>query len=402
METAIPQHLLNDPDIAEAEAILRTCVHCGFCTATCPTYQLLGNELDSPRGRIYLIKEMLEGHAATERTRLHLDRCLTCRSCETTCPSGVQYGHLIDIGRQQIEKRSTRPWRQRVLRRLLLMVLPHPRRYAGALALARIARPVLPVFLRRKIPVRQPAGSRPANRHSRRMLLLEGCVQPASTPTTNNAAARVLDRFGISLISTAAAGCCGALQQHLSEAEAAREAMRRNIDAWWPLLAQGAEAIVVTASGCSQMIKDYGHLLRHDPKYAAKAQRISTLARDLSEVVQELDLEKLQTAGKGMRIAYHSSCTLQHGQKLSGTVEAILQRCGYTLCAVPDSHLCCGAAGTYMLTQPELSQRLRDNKLAALQQEQPELIASANIGCQLHLASGTALPVRHWIELLDV
>lgn len=401
METAIPKHLLDDPDIAEAEAILRTCVHCGFCTATCPTYQLLGNELDSPRGRIYLIKDMLEGHAATERTRLHLDRCLTCRSCETTCPSGVQYGHLIDIGRQQIEKRNTRPLQQRLLRRALLMLLPHPRRYAGALALARIAKPLLPSFLRRKIPARQQAADRPTPRHSRNMLLLEGCVQPASTPVTNTAAARVLDRFGISLVSVPGVGCCGALHQHLSQAEAARDLIRRNIDAWWPHIEQGAEAIVIAASGCSQMVKEYGHLLRHDSGYAARAERISALARDLSEVIRELDLEKLQAVGKGVRVAYHSSCTLQHGQKLSGTVEDILRRCGYTLTAVPDSHLCCGAAGTYMLTQPELSQRLLDNKLAALQQEQPELIASANIGCQLHLASGTDLPVRHWIELLD-
>ena len=401
METAIPKHLLDDPDIAEAESILRSCVHCGFCTATCPTYQLLGNELDSPRGRIYLIKEMLEGQAATERTRLHLDRCLTCRSCETTCPSGVQYGHLIDIGRQEIEKRSTRPLRQRLLRRLLLVLLPHPRRYAGALALARIAKPLLPAFLQRKIPARQQAADRPAPRHGRKMLLLEGCVQPASTPVTNTAAARVLDRFGISLVSIPGVGCCGALQQHLSQVEAARDAIRRNIDAWWPHIEQGAEAIVVSASGCSQMVKEYGHLLRHDPDYATRAERVSALARDLSEVVRELDLEKLQTAGKGVRVAYHSSCTLQHGQKLGGTVEDILRRCGYTLCAVPDSHLCCGAAGTYMLTQPELSQRLLDNKLGALQQEQPDLIASANIGCQLHLTSGTELPVKHWIELLD-
>lgn len=401
METAIPPQLLNDPDIAEAESILRTCVHCGFCTATCPTYQLLGNELDSPRGRIYLIKEMLEGHAATERTRLHLDRCLTCRSCETTCPSGVQYGHLIDIGRQEIEKRSVRPLPQRLLRRLLLMVLPHPRRYAAALSLGRIARPLLPAFLRRKIPARHRAGDRPLPRHQRRMLLLEGCVQPASAPNTNTAAVRVLDGFGISLVSVPGAGCCGALHQHLSEAEAARETMRRNIDAWWPLLEQGAEAIVITASGCGQMVKEYGHLLRHDPDYAAKAERISALTRDLSEVVRELDLGTLQAPGKNVRVAYHSSCTLQHGQKLSGTVEDILRRCGYTLCTVPDSHLCCGAAGTYVLTQPELSQRLLDNKLTALQQEQPDLIASANIGCQLHLASGTDLPVRHWIELLD-
>jgi glycolate oxidase iron-sulfur subunit len=260
---------------------------------------------------------------------------------------------------------------------------------------------LLPSFLRRRIPARRPAGVRPPPRHQRRMLLLEGCVQPASTPNTNAAATRVLDRFGLSLVSAPGAGCCGALHQHLSQADAARAAMRRNIDAWWPMIEQGAEAIVITASGCSQMVKEYGHLLRHDPDYAAKAEPISALTRDLSEVIREQELEKLHLPGQGVRVAYHSSCTLQHGQKLGGMVEDILQRCGYTLCAVPDSHLCCGAAGTYMLTQPELSQRLLDNKLAALQQEQPDLIASANIGCQMHLASGTALPVKHWIELLD-
>ena len=401
METAIPQHLLTNPDIAEAEAILRSCVHCGFCTATCPTYQLLGNELDSPRGRIYLIKDMIEGHAATARTRLHLDRCLTCRSCETTCPSGVQYGRLIDIGRQEIERRTSRPLRERLLRRLLLAVLPHPRLYAHALGMARIARPFLPAFLREMIPLRRAAGSLPLPVHSRKMLLLEGCVQPASVPATNAAAARVLDKFGISLISVPGADCCGALHQHLSEAEAARAVMRRNIDAWWPFVEQGAEAIVITASGCSQMVKEYGHLLRHDRDYAAKAAHIAVLTRDLSEVVQAQNLDRLNSTGRGMRVAYHSSCTLQHGQKLGGTVEGILRRCGYTLTSVADSHLCCGAAGTYMLTQPELSRRLLGNKLAALQQEGPDVIASANIGCQLQLASKAGVPVKHWIELLD-
>ena len=401
METAIPQHLLNDPNILEAEAILRTCVHCGFCTATCPTYQLLGNELDSPRGRIYLIKDMLEGHEATSRTRLHLDRCLTCRSCETTCPSGVQYGRLIDIGRQEIEKRTMRPWKERMFRRALLAVLPYPRRYAYALGLARIAKPFLPAFLRSRIPEKQSASSLPSSLHSRKMLLLEGCVQPASTPNTNAAAARVLDRLGISLVSIP--GCCGALHQHLSAAEGAKEIMRRNIDAWWPMIEKGVEAIVISASGCSQMIKEYGHLLRNDPLYATKAEKISALSRDLSEAVLEQDLSRFGSIGKGRRIAYHSSCTLQHGQKLGGTVEEILRRCGYLLTSVSDSHLCCGAAGTYMLTQPGLSRRLLENKLCSLENnEEPEAIATANIGCQLHLASESRLPVSHWVELLDL
>ncbi len=399
METAIPHHRLKDPEIAEAEAILRSCVHCGFCTATCPTYQLLGNELDSPRGRIYLIKEMLEGHEATSRTRLHLDRCLTCRSCETTCPSGVQYGRLIDIGRQEIEKRVVRSWRERIFRQALLFVLPYPRRYAGALAIARMARPFLPAWLKNRIPEKGLSADIPSSSRSRRMLILEGCVQPATTPDTNASAARVLDKLGIGLHSVS--GCCGALHQHLAESERAREIMRRNIDSWWPMLEEGIEAIVVSASGCSQMVKEYAHLLRNDPLYAERAERVSNLTKDLSEVLSEQNLESFGSVGQGRRIAYHSSCTLQHGQKLGGTVEGILRRCGYRLTTVADSHLCCGAAGTYMLTQPELSNRLLENKLAALEQDEPEMIATANIGCQLHLASGSRFPVKHWIELLD-
>ncbi|HQT27171.1 MAG TPA: glycolate oxidase subunit GlcF, partial [Burkholderiales bacterium] len=346
------------------------------------------------------IKEMLEGHEATSRTRLHLDRCLTCRSCETTCPSGVQYGRLIDIGRQEIEKRSVRPWHERLFRRTLLSILPHPRRYAYALGLARIARPFLPAFLKDRIPGKEPVSSLPSSSHSRKMLLLEGCVQPASAPNTNAAAARVLDRLGISVLSVP--GCCGALHQHLSEAEGARAIMRRNIDAWWPMIEAGIEAVVISASGCSQMVKEYGHLLRGDPAYAEKADRVSGLARDLSEVIRDEDLESFGSAGKGMRIAYHSSCTLQHGQKLGGTVEEILRRCGYTLTIVADGHLCCGAAGTYVLTQPALSRKLLENKLVTLEEEGPEMIATANIGCQLHLASRSRVPVRHWVELLDL
>lgn len=401
MQTNLVSTHLSASDFAAADAILRSCVHCGFCTATCPTYQLLGDELDSPRGRIYLIKGLLEGQEVTARTRLHLDRCLTCRSCETTCPSGVQYGHLLDIGRQHVERRVPRPLAARLLRRLLLAVLPFPRRYALALGLARLTRPVLPRALRGKIPARQPASPRPAPRHARTVLLHEGCVQRVSTPATNAATARVLDRLGISVVSLSQSDCCGALHQHLSRADSARGVMQANIDAWWPLIEQGAEAIVITASGCSQMVKEYGYLLRDDPDYAHKARRISELARDLSEVIAAQDLGTLASIGGGKRIAYHSSCTLQHGQKLGGTVERILERCGYTLGSVADSHLCCGAAGTYMLTQPELSGQLRDNKLKALQQGQPELIASANVGCQLHLASAASVPVKHWIELLD-
>lgn len=400
MQTKLSDTALLNPDIAAANAILRSCVHCGFCTATCPTYQILGDELDSPRGRIYLIKEMLEGNPVGAKTRLHLDRCLTCRSCETTCPSGVQYGHLIDIGKQEIDRRAPRPWWQRLMHRGLIAVLAQPKRFAALLACGQLLRALLPAALRRKIPPQAAALARPRRRHARTMLVLEGCVQSVSAPNTNAAAAQVLDTLGISLISAAQAGCCGALQQHLADSDGAKTAMRRNIDAWWPLIEGGAEAIVMTASGCGVMVKDYGHALRHDPDYADKAARISALTRDLCEVLHDADLSAYAQTGQQQRVAYHASCTLQHGQQISGMVENILQRCGYQLTAVADSHLCCGAAGTYTLLQAKLSQQLLDNKLAALQHRQPQIIASANIGCQLHLQSRAQVPVKHWIELL--
>ncbi len=406
MQTAIPAELLNNPDIAEADTILRACVHCGFCTATCPTYQLLGSELDGPRGRIYLIKEMLEANQASSKTRLHLDRCLTCRSCETTCPSGVRYGRLIDIGREFVEQKAPRSLAEKLLRKTMLTVIPYTSRMSVALTLARVFRPLLPSQLQKKIPAKQIATATPTSSHARRMLVLKGCVQPLGTPNTNAAAARVLDRLGISLVSAQGAGCCGALNQHLSDSEGARAMMRRNIDAWWPHIEAGAEAVVMTASGCGLMVKDYGHALKDDAAYAAKAARIAALTRDLSEILRDEflgreDMDAFAQIGQGRRVAYHSSCTLQHGQKLGGTVEAILKRCGYQLTPVADSHLCCGAAGTYTLTQPTLSRQLLDNKLAALQQGKPELIASANVGCQMHLAGASEVPVRHWIELLE-
>ncbi len=402
MQTAIIHQPNDSTDITEAEKILRSCVHCGFCNATCPTYQLLGNELDGPRGRIYLIKEMLEGSPVTNKTRLHLDRCLTCRACETTCPSGVQYGRLIDIGRNEIEKRTSRPLWERLLRRTLLAVFPNTERMRIALILGNLARPLLPGSLRRKVPRLRQAQPRIQTQHQRRMLVLEGCVQPLTAPATNAAAARVLDKLGISLLSASDAGCCGAMHQHLSAPEAAREKMRRNIDAWWPYIADGIEAIVMTASGCGVMVKDYGHALQDDPAYAARATRISSMTKDLSEILRDEDLSKLADIGKGKRVACQSSCTLQHGQKLGGVVEKILQQCGYTLTPVADSHICCGAAGTYTLLQPVLSQQLLQNKLAALQQGEPEVIVTSNIGCQLHMESASKLPVRHWIELLCV
>jgi glycolate oxidase iron-sulfur subunit len=401
MQTAISTELLSNPDIAEADGILRACVHCGFCTATCPTYQLLGSELDSPRGRIYLIKEMLESGQATDKTRLHLDRCLTCRSCETTCPSGVRYGRLIDIGREMVEEKAPRSLAEKLLRKAMLTIIPYTARMSAALSLARVFRPLLPAQLQKKIPAKQFISARPTASHARRMLVLEGCVQPLGTPNTNAAAARVLDQLGISLVSAEGAGCCGALNQHLSDSAGARAMMRRNIDAWWPHVESGAEAIVMTASGCGLMVKDYGNALKADAAYAGKAACISALTRDLGEILNNENLDAFAHVGRGTRVAYHSSCTLQHGQKLGGTVETILRRCGYDLTPVADSHLCCGAAGTYTLLQARLSQQLLENKLAALHGGKPDVIASANVGCQMHLASASDVPVKHWIELLE-
>ena len=406
MQTSISPALLNNPGVAEVDTILRSCVHCGFCNATCPTYQLLGSELDGPRGRIYLIKEMFETGQAGNNTRMHLDRCLTCRSCETTCPSGVRYGRLVDIGRETVEHLAPRSFAEKLLRMAMLAVIPYTARMSAALTLARLLRPLLPRQLQNKIPDKQIASPTPAVTHARRMLVLDGCVQPLGTPNTNAAAARVFDRLGISLVSVQGAGCCGALNQHLSDPEGAKTMMRRNIDAWWPHVESGVEAIVMTASGCGLMVKEYAESLKNDAAYADKAARISALARDASEIVAgELsnrdNLGAFEHFGRGMRVAYQSSCTLQHGQKLGGTVEALLRRCGYELTPVADSHLCCGAAGSYTLLQPELSGQLLENKLAALQRGNPEVIASANVGCQMHLASASNVPVMHWIELLD-
>lgn len=405
MQTRLSTEFLATPEGREADGILRKCVHCGFCTATCPTYQLLGDELDGPRGRIYLIKEMLEGATPSRATQLHLDRCLTCRSCETTCPSGVSYARLLDIGRHRIERVVPRTLRERLLRRAILTVVPHRSRFAGLMALGRAVRWLVPRSLRRSIPRSRPSGDWPAPRHARRMLVLTGCVQPAAAAGINAAAARVLDRLGISLVA-AADECCGALAHHLSAQERCRRQMRHNIDAWWPEIETGAEALVVTASGCGAMIRDYGHLLRDDPAYARKAARISELFRDISQVLAQeieragagLDLTPRRHAGP--RVAFHSPCTLQHGLQIRGVIERLLERAGCTLTAVADGHLCCGSAGSYSLLQPAISQQLKVSKLAALEAGAPEVLATANIGCLLHLASGTDRPVRHWIELV--
>jgi glycolate oxidase iron-sulfur subunit len=401
MQTNLSERARSLPRAEEADEILRSCVHCGFCNATCPTYQLLGNELDGPRGRIYLIKQLLEGEPATEKTQQHLDRCLTCRNCETTCPSGVRYHALLDIGRAELEQRLERPMRERVLRRGLQHVVPRTNVFGALLAAGRAVRPLLPSALSEKIPAAQtPAKPRPAVRHTRRMLMLEGCVQPSLSPNTNAAAARVLDHLGISIVHVPQAGCCGSTEYHLNAQQAGLERARRNIDAWWPAVEAGIEAIVQTASGCGAFVKEYGELLRDDPRYAAKAQRISELTRDLVEVLADEDLDGLQIKGQ-QRLAFHCPCTLQHAQKLGGSVERVLQRFGFSLTAVPDGHLCCGSAGTYSITQPELSKRLRDNKLAALESGQPDVIATANIGCQTHLGGAARTPVRHWIEIVE-
>lgn len=401
MQTNLSEQAKRLPRAEEAERILRSCVHCGFCNATCPTYQLLGDELDGPRGRIYLIKQMLEGGEVTAKTQQHLDRCLTCRNCETTCPSGVQYHNLLDIGREVVEQAVPRPLNERLLRQGLRAVVPRPALFKALTQTGLALRPLLPTALKAKLPREvRPAKSRPTTQHTRRVLMLEGCVQPGLSPNTNAATARVLDRLGISVTPIREAGCCGAVDYHLNAQEAGLQRARQNIDAWWPAIETGIEAIVQTASGCGAFVKDYGHLLAGDSAYAAKAARVSTLARDLVEVLQGENLEKLQVRAE-QRLAFHCPCTLQHAQKLGGAVEGVLTRLGFGLTAVPDGHLCCGSAGTYSLTQPELSRQLRDNKLNALESGKPDAIVTANIGCQTHLDGAGRTPVRHWIEIVE-
>lgn len=402
MQTALADFIRETPEGREADSILRACVHCGFCTATCPTYQLLGDELDSPRGRIYQIKQVLEGATATARIQQHLDRCLTCRSCETTCPSGVQYGRLLEIGRQVVDRQVARRGQEKWMRRALLTMVPYRRRFGMALQLGRLARPLLPRKLKAKVP---PAGKRlgswPGSRHSRRVLLLTGCVQPVMAPEIDLALARVLDRIGLSVVLTET-GCCGALPQHLSELDRARQMARHNIDAWWPEVEAGAEAILVTASGCGVTVREYGDLLAGDPGYREKAARIAGLARDPVEILEKEDLATLGRPGADAGpVAFHTPCTLQHGLRLGGRVEAVMRTLGFELVPVADGHLCCGSAGSYSLLQPGLSTRLKHNKLRALTAPGPTQIATANIGCLHHLRDGSPVPVRHWLELVD-
>ncbi|GGI55429.1 glycolate oxidase subunit GlcF [Oxalicibacterium solurbis] len=403
MQTNLADFIKDTREGSEADAILRKCVHCGFCTATCPTYQLLGDELDGPRGRIYLIKQVLEGKEPTAKTQLHLDRCLTCRNCETTCPSGVQYGRLVDIGRKVVSERVEYTFGEKLKRTALKELLPRKWLFAPAMKTGQLFRPLLPKKLKDKVPRAQHAGTWPTAAHARRMLLLDGCVQPAMSPNINAATARVFDALDVQLIVAPKAGCCGAIRYHLNDHEAARDDARRNIDAWWPHVEDGAEAIVMTASGCGVMVKDYGHLLIDDPVYAEKARRITELTKDLSEILPQFEQELAgRLAGKmTQRVAWHPPCTLQHGQQIRGKVEQLLRVAGVDVQLCAESHLCCGSAGTYSVLQPELSYSLRDRKLANLEATGAETIVSANIGCITHLQSGTDKPVRHWIELVD-
>ena len=411
MQTNLADFIKDTPEGLEADAILRSCVHCGFCTATCPTYQVLGDELDGPRGRIYLIKQVLEGTEPTAKTQQHLDRCLTCRNCETTCPSGVQYGQLVDIGRKLVDAQVPRPLGERATRWALKEVLTS-RLFSPAMHLGQAVRGLLPESVRAKVPAPEDAGIWPTRQHARKVLLLAGCVQPSMSPGINYATARVLDAAGIQTLIAPEAGCCGAVKLHLNDPEGALAHMRANIDAWWPHIDSGAadgavdcavEAIVTNASGCGVMVKDYGHQLQHDAQYAAKAARISALSRDLSELLPNITpllQDKLADVPKGV-IAFHPPCTLQHGQQVRGEVEQLLATLGVTVQPVADAHLCCGSAGTYSVLQPVLSTQLRERKLGHLSALAPAVITSANIGCITHLQSGTDTPVRHWVQVLD-
>lgn len=401
MRTQLADFIKHTPEGQEAQEIVGRCVHCGFCTATCPTYQLLGDELDGPRGRIYLIKQVLEGVEPTESTQLHLDRCLTCRACETACPSGVQYGRLLDIGRGLVEEKLARPAGERLVRSALKHGLTS-KLFGPAMRTGQALRSVLPESIRNKVPERRDCASWPQRTHARKMLLPLGCVQPSMCPNIDVATARVLDTLEIEVI-TPAAGCCGAIKHHLNDHDAALVEVRRNIDAWWPHIEAGAEAIVMNASGCGAMVKEYAHLLRHDAAYAEKAARVVAMTRDLAELLpaHAAALSGQLRKGPEERVVFHPPCTLQHGQKIRGVVEPLLEMLGAVVLPLPESHLCCGSAGTYSVLQPELSLQLRDRKLGAIQTQQPDVILSANIGCITHLASAARTPVRHWIEWLD-
>lgn len=402
---AKPSGLLeNTPRGRVAQDLLRSCVHCGFCLPACPTYRVEGNELDSPRGRIYLVKQLVEGGPFGESTLVHLDRCLTCRACETACPSGVQYGRIVDLGRELADERIERPLRDRVMRVAMTEALGRRPVFEFLLRIGQWIRPLLPAVLQAKVPKTGAAGrmQRPSSNHARRVILLEGCVQPGLAPGINAAAARVLDRLGIAAVTAREETCCGALGHHLGRTERALEQARRNVQACTTLLDAGAECVVSTASACGLMVKDYGRLLAHDPSFAEAARRVSEATRDLSEVITAADLARAGLEpGSGTRVAWQSPCTLQHGQRINGQVESLLVAAGFRLTAVAGATLCCGSAGTYSLLQPELSRELRRRKLEGLTADNPEMIATANVGCLTHLAEASPVPVRHWIELVD-
>lgn len=387
----------------EADEILRRCVHCGFCLATCPTYQVLGDERDSPRGRIYMIKQVLEGVEPTQATQQHLDRCLTCRNCETTCPSGVKYGELVDIGRELVEQRVQRPFKQRVVRFGLRHLLTSPV-FEPAMKVGRLFRPLLPAALKAKVPEATVAGTVPdTSGNKRQVIMLAGCVQPAMMPSIDAATIRVLDALGIGTRVIPGSGCCGAINFHLNAQDQALDQMRANIDAWFGLLESGqAEAIVMNASGCGAMVKEYAHHLRNDAAYLQKAQRIVEKTLDISEIIEPRAEELAEKMGPlPDSVAFHPPCTLQHWQGLRQANERLLARLGFALQPFNEAHLCCGSAGTYSVTQPELSQALRERKLANIAQARPSCIVSSNIGCISHLQAGTETPVRHWVEIVD-
>lgn len=401
MHVELHDTLATDTQSRRAAELISACVHCGFCLATCPTYLDRADERDSPRGRIYLIKQLLESGEASEQTRTHLDRCLTCRSCETTCPSGMQYGQLLDIGRGMVEQQAPRAMPQRLFRRLLRKTMSRPKLFGALLRCGQLLRPLLPASIRVQIPSAQTLAPAATGGHPRKMLVLDGCVQSAATPRTNNAAQRVLDRLGITLVYAPAATCCGAVDYHLGAHQDGLDHMRRNIDAWWPHIETGAEAIISSATGCGSMLADYGELLGNDTRYADKARRISGLSRDIAHVLHTEDLSVLRLDTDIGPVAVHTPCSQQHALKQPRLVQDILTDAGFQLARTRDDHLCCGSAGTYSILEPATSDRLRTRKLEALCADDPAVIATANVGCQLHLGQRSGVPLCHWIELLD-
>jgi len=416
MQTRFSPRLLEQPSMASSEAVIRKCVHCGFCLATCPTYLLLGDELDSPRGRIYLIKEMLETEAEPSAEVVkHLDRCLSCLACMTTCPSGVNYMHLIDHARAYIEARYRRPWRERVLRSVLAWLLPHPKRFRAALALARLVRPMRPVIAQvgaldaitamlaltpaRATPHASAADALVAASKGR-IVLLQGCAEPVLKPRIRQATVRLLNRAGYDVTFAEGEVCCGALVHHMGREAASLEAARRNVDAWTRQIETGAlKAIVVTASGCGTTLKDYGFMLKDDPAYADKAARVSALARDITELLAEIDLPPGD--GRGLTVAYHGACSLQHGQKITETPKRLLDQAGFTVLTPADAHLCCGSAGVYNILQPQIAGQLGSRKAESLDRLEPDVIATGNIGCAVQIGARATTPVVHTVELLD-